>query len=84
MWRAAGRRSQQGRFLQGLIQLAAAQLKWSRGQPVVARRMALRAMEKLQGLPKTYMGVAIEDLRREMRALVEGKRDAPPRIRLES
>ncbi len=83
LWRAAGRPSQQGRFLQGLIQLAAANLKWFVDEPAAAGRLALRALEKFAGLPETYMGVAIGDLRRDARARVEDAREAPPRIRLD-
>ena len=83
LWRAAGRGSQQGRFLQGLIQLAAAQLKWFAGRRAVADRLALRALEKLRGVPDPYMGVAIDDLIRMVRARVEGEREDPLRIRLD-
>ncbi len=83
LWRAAGRGSQQGRFLQGLIQLAAAHLKWFAGRRAVADRLALRALEKLRGVPDPYMGVAVDDLRRAVRARVEGEREDPLPIRLD-
>ena len=47
-WRAAGRQSEVGRFLQGLILLAAAAVKRELGAPGPARRLAARGARRLR------------------------------------
>lgn len=56
-WRAAGRDSEAGRFLQGVIQLAAALLKDSMGLERPARRLATAACVKLLDTPKEMFGI---------------------------
>ena len=81
-WRAAGRRSGTGDFLQGLIQLAAALLKHATGAPATAERMAARACAKLRRTPGVFLGIDAETLARDAEAFLAGARSEPPTIRL--
>lgn len=79
-WRAAGRGSVQGRFLQGLILLAASELQREAGLPGAARRLGARALARLEELPTPYMGVDVAAL---VAALRERASDAgPPGLRI--
>ena len=75
-WRAAGRGSVQGRFLQGLILLAASELKRETGRAQAAGRLAARARARWEGLPSPYMGLDVAALAAALRA--RGSDRAPP------
>lgn len=81
VWRAAGRRSEAGRFLQGLIQLSAACHQLERGRTGGARRLLRRALARLAEQPGTYLGVDVPALVAESRAFFDGRRTRPARIR---
>jgi len=81
-WRAAGRRSETGAFLQGLIQLAAALLKHAAGSRPTAQRMAARACAKLRRAPGGLLGIDADALARDAEAFLAGARSEPPTIRL--
>jgi hypothetical protein len=83
-WRAAGRETPLGRFLQGLILLAAAGVKHERGAPGPARRLAARGARRLRdaGVPgPPFDALAFA---KAVEAWVGGARSAPPRLRLEA
>lgn len=59
VWVAAGRRTEAGRFIQGLIQIAVAHLKEIQGFDATAKKMALKGIEKLGVRRRTYLGVDV-------------------------
>ena len=79
-WVAAGRSTETGLFLQGLIQIAVACLKHEQGFLDVARRMAQEGMEKFPSPPGAYLGVDSVLLRRDVLNHLNG--GVAPRIRL--
>jgi hypothetical protein len=82
LWRAAGRGSETGALLQGLIQLAAASLKRELGQPNPARALGRRALAKLRLQAGVVLGIDVPRLVTEAEEFLEGQRRAAPRIRL--
>jgi uncharacterized protein len=82
VWRAAGRSTPAGRFLQGLIQLAAAHHQRERGATAGARRLLRRALARLEEPAGVYLGVDAPALVAQSRAFFEGRRERPARIRL--
>jgi predicted metal-dependent hydrolase len=67
LWRMAGRRSDPGRLLQALVQLAASELKRELGGRAAAR-LAARAARTLEGLPAQLLGVRVHELARRIRS----------------
>jgi uncharacterized protein len=72
LWRAAeGRDDRQRRFLQGLIQCAAACLKAVAGDGQACRRLAMRAVERLEAVRRDgsarFMGVDVAGFVAEFR-----------------
>ncbi len=59
LWRAFGPRTPEGRFFQGLIQLAAAHLKRRTGNETAAITLSTKSRLTLQGTPIRYMGLDI-------------------------
>jgi len=82
IWRRLGRRSEAGRQVQGLIQLAVAMLKRELGQDRGARLLLADARERLQGA--ALPGIDTTALLEAATACVEGRRQAPPTIHLET
>jgi predicted metal-dependent hydrolase len=68
LWRAVGPKSEQGRFLQGLIQLAAAQLKLAAGERDASQRLSRRAADRLAAAPARYMGLDVDAVRTTLAA----------------
>jgi len=67
LWRGAGRRSDPGRLLQALVQLAASELKRESGGRAAAR-LAERAARNLEALPAQILGVRVHELARRIRS----------------
>lgn len=65
-WHAAGPKTEQGQFFQGLIQLAAGHLKRFMGNEAAASNLFRRSARRLSGLPDQYLGIAVGDLRTEL------------------
>ena len=80
-WVAAGRTTETGLFLQGLIQIAVACLKFEQGFTDVAQRMAADGLAKFPPGRERMLGISTLELRRDIHGhLREG---APtPEIRL--
>jgi predicted metal-dependent hydrolase len=72
------------RFYQGLIQLAVAILHVQRGNRHGAASVYAKACRNLASLPDEYMGVALENLRRDAAAFMDeaggGKSPHPPHL----
>jgi predicted metal-dependent hydrolase len=81
VWRAAGRGSEAGRFLQGLIQLAAAHHQRERGARGGAERLARRALARLAERSGVFLGVDAPSLVAQSRAFFAGARADQARIR---
>jgi len=62
-WHAAGPKTEQGQFFQGLIQLAAGHLKRFMGNEAAASNLFRSSARRLSGLPDQYLGIAVADLR---------------------
>lgn len=81
-WRRTDRASDQGRLLQGVILLAAANLKRFMGSEPVAQSLATDGLAKLDGLASPTLGVDLDALRDDTRAHFAGAREQPATIRL--
>ncbi len=82
LWNSVGRKTPQGQFLQGLIQVAAANLKFFLGSPTHTW-LANEGLSRMKGLPARYMGMDIAEYERDVRDFHEARRDRPAVIRLE-
>lgn len=77
-------------FFQGLIQLAAADIKWRVGAEGSARALITKSLGRLSSVPAVYMGLALAELRDAARAFCDAiergdsapPRPAPPPLRL--
>ena len=58
----------QAEYLQGLIQAAAALLKYQRNEPAPARRLYATAMGRLSLCPDKYMGLDVREFQRHLEA----------------
>ena len=68
VWVAAGRRTEAGLFVQGIIQIAVAHLKELQGFQATAKRMAWKGLDKL-GYPKDlYLGIDVTTFRSAIKA----------------
>lgn len=87
LWISAGRSTPRAQFLQGMIQIAGANLHWHRGNKTSARNMAEKGVVRLRrSAPQgenTYMGVRVARFTMDVRAYFDGRRKAPALIRLE-
>lgn len=59
VWVAAGRRTNTGLFVQGLIQVAVAHLKKFLGFDEVATRMSQAGLKKMMPVNQDYLGIEI-------------------------
>lgn len=75
-WVAAGRTTELGLFLQGLIQVAVACLKLEQGFTDVAKRMAEDGLAKFPRDPRR-LGISVAELRRDIYAHLQGTAPAP-------
>lgn len=82
LWHVVGHETIQGQFLQGIIQVSAANLQRFRGSADAARWLALRGIERLSRAKGTYMGLEVERFAFEVRDHFEGRRDLPALISL--
>lgn len=80
VWVAAGRRTMTGLFIQGLIQIAVAHLKWFQGFNDVANHMASKGLEKMKGIKDIYLGIDVEAFRSDVKAYFAGKGKTPVMI----
>ena len=83
-WRAAGRNTPVGRFLQGLILLAAAALKHELGAHGPARRLGARGARLLREARSPKFPFDATAFAAAVEAWVGGARSTPPLLRLDS
>lgn len=79
MWQAAGRTTPRARFVQGLLQVAAAHLNHRRGHRDAARSQAERGLEKMEGAFErpVVMGIDLGEFARMTRRALS-RPDVPP------
>jgi predicted metal-dependent hydrolase len=82
VWLAAGQTTLCGRFVQGLIQLAGAQLKRFIGEPRGAQSLTRSGSEKLALVEGIYLGIEIAPLLNEVQRCLDEDRGEYPRIEL--
>ena len=82
VWAAAGRRTQTGLFIQGLIQIAVAHLKRFQGFNDVARRMATEGLDKMKYIKGVYLGVDVTAFRHEVKLYSANNDQLPVIIKL--
>ncbi len=85
LWHLTGHQGSEAQFLQGVIQVAAANLRRHLGTPGGARRLGREAVGRLESVGlAVYMGVRLAPFIQGIRTLhVEEKSAAIPLIRLE-
>ena len=82
LWHVVGPDTQQGQFLQALIQVAAANLKRLVDSPQPAETLSHAALERLQKFSGVYMGVNVAALIEDVTNSFEGPRGSPACITL--
>ncbi len=82
LWMAAGRRTPSGRFLQGLIQVSVAHLKWFQGLSEPARRLLREGFARMTQCPTPFLGIEVACFQRDVEAYFAGTRDLPAVIQL--
>ncbi len=85
LWRAADRKSVKARFVQGIIQMAAANLHRHMKKPESARHQAEKGIDHLEAALNegpVYMGVDIAEFIRDSRDYFSHRRSKPALIRL--
>ena len=83
VWLAAGQRATPcGRFIQGLIQLAGAQLKRFCGDQRGAESLTRAGCAKLDGFEEGYLGIAVKELIDEANRCLREDRGEYPSIEL--
>lgn len=83
LWRATGRRTKSGIFLQGLIQVAAALLKSSMDERGPASRLAAHGCAKLRTIGAVHLGIHGPDLARAIEVALDEPATGPVTIQLE-
>jgi len=82
VWVAAGRRTEAGLFVQGLIQIAVAHLKWLQEFHGPAKRMALAGLDKMRRINGTYLGIEVGNFRSSIESYFSGEIETPVMIKL--
>ncbi len=86
LWISAGRHTPHARFVQGVIQVAAANLHWHKGNRFAARSLAQKGLVRIEsaaGTAETYMGIGIDTFTADVRAYFDGRRGTPVLIKLD-
>jgi len=82
VWMAAGQETVLGQFIQGLIQLAAAQLKRFIGQERGAKMLTESGIAKLSVAEGIFIGVEVASIIAEVERCLQEDRGEYPQIRL--
>ncbi|MCI0400820.1 MAG: DUF309 domain-containing protein [Gammaproteobacteria bacterium] len=82
VWMAAGRRTEAGLFLQGLIQIAAANLKWFQGFHDVAMHVAAEGLEKMMQINGIFLGIDVAAFSNAVKSYFSGENEMPVIIEL--
>ena len=82
VWQAAGTRSEAGLFLQGLIQVAGAQLKRHMGETRGAQLLTESGVARLGAIRGTFLGIEVAPFVTVIERCLRENRDEYPRIEL--
>jgi predicted metal-dependent hydrolase len=82
VWVETGKRTPVGKFIQGLIQIAASLLKQSQSIPKGARRLAKNGLSKIRSQPGVFLGVDVDDFGKQVEVYILGEGSALPIIEL--
>ena len=82
VWVAAGRQTETGLFVQGLILIAVAHLKTYQGFNAVGRSMAEDGLDKMKHKQGICLGIDVDALRGAVKSYCSGNRQAPVIIEL--
>lgn len=83
VWIAAGRKTQAGFFIQGIIQVAVAHLKRHQRFHDVAQRMAHDGLEKMLEISGIYLGIDTRQFREDVKRYFAGNDKNPVIIGLQ-
>jgi hypothetical protein len=83
LWIESGKETQTGRFLQGIIQIAAALLKNSLAIRNGASRLAAKGLPKLRFESGIFLGVDIDEFGRDVERFLTEQERTPPTIVLQ-
>ena len=84
VWITAGRNTQTGLFVQGLIQIAVAQLKRQQGFLDVAQRMANEGLAKMSPVQGVFLGLDTSQFYREVKDWIKNESSSPVIIILDA
>ena len=82
IWLKLGKKSPEGIFIQGIIQLSVALLKKTQSNPVGVKRLLQKAVPKILSQNGVYLGIEVEELINEFKRFIEEVTPAPPLILL--
>lgn len=82
VWVAAGRRTETGFFVQGLIQVAVAHLKKFQGFHEVATRMSRAGLQKMTPVNRVYLGIEMTEFRAAVTAYFHEGNGEPVQLTL--
>jgi hypothetical protein len=82
VWMSAGRRTESGQFIQGLIQIAAAHLKRFQGFHDVSIRMSGQGLEKMKQINGYFLGIDVPAFRCAVVSYFSSENDMPVIIEL--
>jgi len=85
LWHGAGGKgaSEQAQFLQGIIQIAVSLLRRSMDQEDSAKKVAQKGLDRLEQVNgPIYMGVNVEEFKKDVREFFDGKKSTSVLISL--
>lgn len=82
VWVAAGRNTETGLFVQGLIQISVAHLKRLQGFEDVAQRMSSDGLDKMKNITGIFLGIDVLSFRQSVQSCFSKKSETPVRINL--
>lgn len=80
LWIETGRTTLLAQFIQGMIQISAALLKYSQSKDAVARRLLSKGLSKLQLQNGHYLGIDTAAFEKVLEAHFSGQDLSPPYI----
>jgi len=84
VWVAAGRQTDTGLFIQGLIQISAAHLKKLQGFNATAKQLATAGLEKMNHANGIYLGIDVSNFRSAVKSYFSDCNEIPVIIKLKT
>jgi uncharacterized protein len=82
LWQVTDKEGQLGQMLQGLIQIAAGNLKRFMGAESAAQKLWGRGLARLAAAPSPFLGLDVRGFERQVTGYLAGEREKPALIRL--